>query len=192
MKKILILIESILMIVVLAAISILIAGIALPEWSAAVLTVVPLFALLLFVAILALYRDPSTYNQRGLARARKGDQTGAIANLTRAIELNPNFAEAYLNRGFVRREGDLAGAIADYTRAIELDPNDATAYCNQGAARANMGDHAGAIADYARAIELDPKFALAYHNRGVARANMGDRAGGDADLCRARELGYKP
>ena len=41
----------------------------------------------------------------------------------RAIELNPDYAEAYYNRGDAKSElGDHEGAAADRKRAIELDP----------------------------------------------------------------------
>jgi len=37
---------------------------------------------------------------RGLAKAKKGDLEGAIADLDQAIQLNPELADAYLNRVF--------------------------------------------------------------------------------------------
>ncbi|NJO43284.1 MAG: tetratricopeptide repeat protein [Cyanobacteria bacterium RU_5_0] len=73
----------------------------------------------------------------------------------RAIELDPESARAYNNRGNVRRElGDNEGAIADYTRAIELDPNLASAYANRGLARHALGDSEGAIEDLQMAASL--------------------------------------
>jgi tetratricopeptide (TPR) repeat protein len=60
--------------------------------------------------------------KRGLANAKKGDAAGAIADYTRAIEINPGWSQAYLSRGVARDQtGDLKGAIADYTKAIEID-----------------------------------------------------------------------
>jgi len=46
--------------------------------------------------------DPLTavaYTNRGLARYRKGDVEGALADWDLAIRINPRSAEAYLNRG---------------------------------------------------------------------------------------------
>jgi tetratricopeptide (TPR) repeat protein len=41
-----------------------------------------------------------------------------------AIQLKPDFAEAFYNRGFVRRvTGDLEGALADNAQAIQLKPD---------------------------------------------------------------------
>jgi tetratricopeptide (TPR) repeat protein len=62
------------------------------------------------------------YNNRGFAKQTKGDLEGAIADYSRALELNPRYATAYHNRGIAKRaRGDLDGSIADYSRALELN-----------------------------------------------------------------------
>src|SRR5688572_4179156 len=69
------------------------------------------------------------YFNRGNARTDKGDWDGAIADHTRAIELNSKYAEAYYGRGYARREkGELSGAIADYSKVIELSPKSPNGY----------------------------------------------------------------
>lgn len=91
-----------------------------------------------------------------------------------AIELKPDFPEAYLNRGMVKASTkDYEGAIADYTKAIELNPELANAYNNRGVSRRRIGNYDGAIADYDKAIALKPDFALAYSNRGYAYFKIG-------------------
>ena len=40
----------------------------------------------------------AAYNDRGIQRAENGDYTGAIADYTEAIAIDPNYAEAYYNR----------------------------------------------------------------------------------------------
>ena len=45
------------------------------------------------------------------------DYKGAIADYTKAIEIDPNYADAYNNRGIAKDElKDYKGAIADYTK----------------------------------------------------------------------------
>ena len=57
----------------------------------------------------------------------------AIADYTKAIELRPDYASAYYNRGKVFLGlKNYEKAIADYTKAIELRPDDASAYDNRG------------------------------------------------------------
>ena len=49
--------------------------------------------------------------KQGLERFGRNDIVGAIAEYQRAIDVDPNYAEAYLNRGKARRAaGDLDGA----------------------------------------------------------------------------------
>ena len=48
----------------------------------------------------------------------------AIPDYNKAIEINPNFAEAYCSRGDAYdKQNNLTQAIADYTKALEINPN---------------------------------------------------------------------
>jgi tetratricopeptide (TPR) repeat protein len=133
---------------------------------------------------------PNIYYERGEARAEKGDYEGAIADLSKAIEVDPKQARAYAERGWARRQmGDYDGAIADYNRAIELAPQVSSAYYdNRGLARLKKGDYGGAIADFTKVIELDPKHASAYVGRGTSRFYMGDHRGAIEDWQKAITL----
>ena len=116
----------------------------------------------------------------------------AIEKYTKAIKLNPSYAEAYTNRGNAYSDkGDPDQAIADYTKAIELNPKLAQAYYNRGNAYRKKGDPDRAIADYTKAIELNPKLAQAYTNRGIAYYNKGDLDQAIADYTKAIELNPK-
>jgi tetratricopeptide (TPR) repeat protein len=71
------------------------------------------------------------------------------------LQINPNFAGAYLNRGVTRsRLGDTQSALADYTAALRIDPNLAGAYLSRGLARAEGGDKPGAMQDFQKAADL--------------------------------------
>jgi tetratricopeptide (TPR) repeat protein len=113
----------------------------------------------------------------------------AVASYSRAIELDPEVASAYYNRGLAHAElGDYDEAISNYTRAIDLDPEDASAYYNRGVVHAELGDYDEAISNYTRAIELDPEVAFAYYNRGLAHADLGDYDAALEDFARAIDL----
>jgi tetratricopeptide (TPR) repeat protein len=119
----------------------------------------------------------------------KRDLNGAIADFTRAIELDPKDDAAYYNRAQAKRlKKDAAGAIADYTRAIELGSTNPAAYNNRGNARAENNDRDGAIADYTRAIELKPDYARAYYNRAAVKKEKGDAPGAAGDFKTAAKL----
>ena len=63
----------------------------------------------------------------------KGDLDGALADFNKAIELKPDYVNAYDARGNVRsKKGDLDGALADYNKAIGLNPTNFNAYDNRG------------------------------------------------------------
>jgi tetratricopeptide (TPR) repeat protein len=60
-------------------------------------------------------RDPEAYNVRGSAYGRAGKYSAALNDFDKAIELNPNFYQAYANRALIQRFlGDQAKALADY------------------------------------------------------------------------------
>ena len=99
--------------------------------------------------------DAQTYCEWGDTRAEEEDWAGAIADYTRAIELDPELPDAYFGRALARSHiEDLIGPIVDFTYAIELDPNYAEAYFWRGVLRAGVEDWDGADADIDRAREL--------------------------------------
>ena len=58
------------------------------------------------------------------------------------IELNPEFTDAYNNRGNAKANlQDYQGAIEDYTKALELNPNNIDARNNRGAAKYYLQDY---------------------------------------------------
>lgn len=133
--------------------------------------------------------DPDPYYRHGGVDCAKGDYDHAIVNLTKAIELNPNFAEAYNNRGIAyRKKGNHTCAIADYTKAIELKPDFAKAYNNRGNAYSDKGNYGRAIDDYTKAIKLKPDFINAYYNRGIAYLRKDDHDRSAASLAKAKRL----
>ena len=87
---------------------------------------------------------------------------------TSALSKNPNFMDAYINRGLVNNElKDYDASIADYDKAIELDSKCALAYNNRGYSKFLKGDLDGALQDYNKAILLNPKFKMALDNKAM-------------------------
>ena len=58
---------------------------------------------------------------------RKGRTDQALADLNRAIKLEPNDASAYMGRARIwRRKKEYKRARTDYSEVIRLDPTDAS------------------------------------------------------------------
>jgi tetratricopeptide (TPR) repeat protein len=112
-------------------------------------------------------QEALTSFERGKDSYEKGDYDLAIKDFTESIELDPNLAWAYNNRGisyYEKEEYDLA--LNDFTEAIRLDPKYALAYNNRGNAFHRKKEYDLAIKDYNEAIRLNPTDATAYYNRG--------------------------
>ena len=113
----------------------------------------------------------------------------AIASFTKAIELKPDYAEAYSNRGIAYFEkGEHDRAIEDYNKAIERNPDYAEAYTNRGNAYYRKGEYDRAIEDHNRTIERKPNLAEAYNNRGSVYGSKGEYARAVEDFNKAIEL----
>jgi tetratricopeptide (TPR) repeat protein/S1-C subfamily serine protease len=107
------------------------------------------------------------YLNRGILYHNQQKYNLALADYTKAIELNPNYALAYNNRGTLyddQQKYELA--LADYNQAIELNRNNAQAYYNRGNLYYDLQKYDLALSDYNKAIDINPNFANAYNNRG--------------------------
>jgi superkiller protein 3 len=76
------------------------------------------------------------YLEQGIRLFQSGDFQGAEAAFRKAIQLNPNDAEAHNILGIVLfvQQGKLEEAITEFRQTIRIDPNDANAHKNLGAA----------------------------------------------------------
>jgi tetratricopeptide (TPR) repeat protein len=121
------------------------------------------------------------------------DYQGALADYSKAISLDPNYTNAYVNRGFLQNDklNDIQGALADFNKAIALDPNYASyAYAGRGFLKYDkLNDTPGALADFNKTIALDPNNAIAYVGRGFVRyKKFNDVQGALADSNKAIAL----
>ena len=114
----------------------------------------------------------------------------ALNAYDKAIEINPNDATAYNNRGLVYDNLDKNDmAIADYKKAIELNPEYGDAFNNLGKTYGRHGDYLRAILYYDRAIEINKKDADAYYNRGDAFRRLDNSKYANEDFKIAAKLG---
>ena len=134
-------------------------------------------------------KTAENHMEQGLLYANLGAHEVAIEEFSGALNINPAYTLAYINRGIAYFfQKDYNKAIADYTQAIRLNPNHAQAYYNRGIAYRNNNDYDRAIVDYSQAIRLDPNYILAYYNRGIAYRNKSDYDRAIADYSQAIRL----
>ena len=122
----------------------------------------------------------AAYHDRGHLYDSRKDHDRAIADFTKAIEINPKDTIAYCSRGNAyANKKDHDRAVVDYTKAIEIDPKYASASSNRGIAYRAKGELdqaiASASADLLRAIELgDEAYPLLF--RFLAQERAGETA----------------
>ncbi len=94
-------------------------------------------------------QDAIGHYNRGVGYIQQEKYDLALAEFTKAINIDPRFAEAYLNRGLlyaVQGKPDLA--LSDYNQALNINPRDAIAYRNRGNLYKEQGKPDLALSDF--------------------------------------------
>ena len=132
----------------------------------------------------------ASHLKQGHRLSAQGDHKRAMDSYDEAIKLRPNWAEAYLQRGFaLRMKGSLDEAINDFDKATSLDTRStrnnrsvAEAYTNRGQIRRNRLEVDNAIQDFDKAINIYSGDSQVYFQRGQARLLNEDFSGAIADF----------
>jgi tetratricopeptide (TPR) repeat protein len=115
--------------------------------------------------------------------------TMAVELYTCAIQADPTFAAAYINRGYAYTvQGSYDLALADFNAALELDETNIRAYNNRGVLYTRQGRFGLALTDFDLALALNPDYAVAYNNRGTVHAAEGNYDLAIADIEQAMTL----
>ncbi len=108
----------------------------------------------------------------------------------KALEIDPNLAEAHAQMGWIKRnyDWDWTGADAAYKRALELELGNADVVRGAGVLAGTLGRFDEAIRRDRRAIELDPLQVAAHFNLGNAAYYAGRLDEAEAAYRKALEL----
>ena len=97
---------------------------------------------------------PELFVNLGDVLARKNNDFLALKRYQRAIELDPKFVPAYLNRAaLLLRLQRYAEAVQDCDKALTLEPGNRQAHYYRGQARRGLGNSAGMQEDVRKATE---------------------------------------
>lgn len=119
----------------------------------------------------------------------EGDHKRSEKFFSEAIELNPENALAWHNRGWAYiEEKKYNEALADFDKASELNPNSELPYFGRGWVYNQQKKYEAAIKEYDKVIELNPKYAIAWNNRGAAKSWLNLMREAIADYDKAIEL----
>jgi tetratricopeptide (TPR) repeat protein len=132
--------------------------------------------------------DPSSAEAYCFRGKLQLDRKQGNDDLSKAIELKPDYADAYYERGLNKDLGeDRAAALRDYNKAIELDPRHLNAYRTRAVLYLLAGKGDLAIGDYTRIIELKPD-GESYYMRGNSYLEIGRNAKAIVDLTKSIQL----
>ena len=119
--------------------------------------------------------SPTELINNGVAFAEQGNYHDAINNFQDAININPNYLEAYrcLGRSYFHI-WDYEQSIKIYQKAIIIGPEFANFYSDLGIVYDKIGNHSEAEKMHLKAIELDSLVAIYYSNLGIHYYENGD------------------
>ena len=133
---------------------------------------------------------PIIPNILGAAYSALGNTEAAIEHYNKAIEIKPDYAEAFNNLGntlsFLERREE---AISNYNKAIELRPDYAEAYSNLGNILRVFGQIEKIENNYKKSLTLEPRGAEAYFGLAVIFKEAGRAV--EAGLCYLRAIVLK-
>ncbi len=118
------------------------------------------------------------HNNLGMILARRGDSAAAIEHFRRAIEANPNYAEAEDNLGgeLAKLPGREREAAAHFEAALRIHPDFPMAQINLANELALIpGRWPEAERHFQRALELKPNYAKAHNDLAIGLARIPGR-----------------
>ncbi len=163
------------------------------------------FGILVLVTVAALFlssKSPLTqtydntlgateYYNQGLSLYDQEKYSEAIPYFDKALEINPNYKEAWLYKGLSLDDlGRYSEAITYYDKAISIDPNYIIPWYNKGIILGNQGYYEDAMNCFDKVISIDPKDAEAWYYKGVCLEVLGRLSEAEECYDKAEALGF--
>ena len=130
------------------------------------------------------------YLGEGTRHSMRGEYGRAIKALSKALEVDPQNAVAYMHRGIAfLNSGQAEKALQDFGASLRLEQN-ALCYYNRALAWMAKGDIENALRDLGEAIRLSPQDAESYNLRAILYSTQGEQERALEEIERAIELGH--
>ena len=137
------------------------------------------------------FKDHRVFSNYGVILKNVGKLQEAELSTRKAIEIKPDFADAYSNLGVILHDlGNLQEAEISYRKAIKIKPDYAEAHSNLGNILKELGNLPGAELSYRKAIEIKPDYAKAYSSLGCILLDLGNLQ--EAELSTRKAIEIKP
>ena len=137
------------------------------------------------------FKDHRIFSNYGIILQDMGKLKEAEVSHRKAIDLNPDFAEAHANLGNVLRDlGKLKEAEVSHRKAIDLNPNFAEAHANLGNVLKDLGKLKEAEVSTRQAIDLNPNIGEAHSYLGSILKGLGKLQ--EAELSTRKAIQLNP
>jgi len=122
----------------------------------------------------ALDRGAASHVQRGIGFEEAGRIEDAIVEHEKALELDPEFAQAHANLIILYGKTKQPQKAEEHFRAaVRLNPNHADSYYNYGVLLVEQRKYVEAEEVFRKALEINPFHSQAFHNLGFMREQQG-------------------
>nr|XP_027785452.1 tetratricopeptide repeat protein 6 [Marmota flaviventris] len=138
----------------------------------------------------AAFSSECLYNL-GLCYIEENNFQMAFDSFTKAVKANPDFAEAFYQRGFCKVKLHKESSVLDFNRAITINPKHYQAYLGRVAYYGLKGRFSKAILNCNEAISIYPESVRAYVCRGALKYYSGNYRLAIEDLTTAINMDKK-
>uniref|UniRef100_A0A8C9UW70 Tetratricopeptide repeat domain 6 n=1 Tax=Spermophilus dauricus TaxID=99837 RepID=A0A8C9UW70_SPEDA len=138
----------------------------------------------------AAFSSECLYNL-GLCYIEENNFQMAFDSFTKAVKANPDFAEAFYQRGFCKVKLHKESSVLDFNRAIMINPKHYQAYLGRVAYYGLKGRFSKAILNCNEAISIYPESVRAYVCRGALKYYSGNYRLAIEDLTTAINMDRK-
>ncbi len=116
------------------------------------------------------------YNALGQVLGKQNRFDEAVMNLTKALEIKPDYLEARCNLGIVlNNQGRVDEAVEHFTKTLQIKPDFVIALRGMAQVLLQQGRGEEAVMHYRRALQVEPRNPDTYDGLGTALAKQGKR-----------------